>query len=686
MDLGQQVEDCHLIGIVRPEKIRRPFSSRIVQNFILVWLHSDADEVHKNEFRKSITELRTVVNDINTFTDVDQCIEFVIDIKDEKVLMIISDELSQHIVPFVHDIIHINSIYIYSKNQSQQKEWIQKWPKVKDMFPSILSICQALGQDARRCDQDLVSISLVSTNRETFNENLDQLDPTFMYTQILKEILLAIDFNEQHIKDFITYYREKFTDNGVQLNNIDGLARDYKDYSPIWWYTHKCSLYSVLNRALRFMEVDTIIKMGFFIHDLHRQIVQLHSEQYREHHELEPFTIFRGQGLPKIELEKIRETQGGLISFNNFLSTSKDLSIAQGFASSSLASSDSVGIVFVMMIDPSIKSTPFACINHVSYYKTEDEILFSMHTVFRIDNIIQINDNNRLWQVDLIQTNDNDSQLNALTERIRNEIRGCTEWDKLGKLLFKLGHFDKAEELYDVLLEQTYSDREKIQFNHQLGWGKMQQRKYEEAIAYYQKSLEIKQIVMPDNHNTLAVSFNHIGSVYEKMNEYTKALLYYEKGLEFQLKITPLNYSGLASCLANIGSVYEKMKEYSKALEFHEKALEMRQNISPENNVNLAYSHHNIGSVYEKMGEYQKALLSHEKALEIQQIALPPNHRDLAQSHSSIGYVYSKIGQYSRARQYHQKSVDIGQRSLPANHPHLRKFRENLEYINRKCR
>jgi hypothetical protein len=36
-------------------------------------------------------------------------------------------------------------------------------------------------------------------------KNLDQLDPTFMYTQILKEILLTIEFDEGHIEEFIDH-------------------------------------------------------------------------------------------------------------------------------------------------------------------------------------------------------------------------------------------------------------------------------------------------------------------------------------------------------------------------------------------------------------------------------------------------------------------------------------------------
>jgi tetratricopeptide (TPR) repeat protein len=584
----------------------------------------------------------------------------------------------------VHHITQINSIYVFCKNESQHKQSAQLWPKVKGIFTAISPICQALKQDVQKCDQDSISISFVSTGCGESNRNLDQLDPTFMYTQILKEILLTISFNEQHIKDFTTYYRENFADNAGQLNNIDKFERDYDNHISIWWYTHECCLYSVLNRALRMMEVDTIIKMGFFIRDLHHQIAQLHSKQFSKHHQVEPFIIFRGQGLSKTDFEKMQKTQGGLISFNNFLSTSKDPIVAHGFARGSLDNPASVGIVFVMTIDPLIKSTPFACINDVSYYKTEDEILFSMHTVFRIGNMIQINNDNRLWQIDLIQTTDNDPQLNDLTKRICGEIQGSTEWDRLGRLLIKLSQFNKAEELYAVLLDQTYNDHKKTHYYHQLGWCMKKQKKYKEAITFYEKSLEIKQKVLHSNHPSFVSSFNEIGSVYQQMNEHSKALLYYEKGLEIQLETQPSDQSHLASSYNKIGSVYKKMNEHSKALAFHEGAVEIRQTLSSDN-CTLAYSHNNIAAVYEKIGDYSKALSSHEKALEIQQKILPLNHPDLAQSYSSIGFVYDKMRQYSKALQSHQRAVDIGQRSLPANHPNLQKWQKNLEYAKRKC-
>ena len=144
-----------------------------------------------------------------------------------------------------------------------------------------------------------------------------------------------------------------------------------------------------------------------------------------------------------------------------------------------------------MTIDPSVSSAPFASIRDVSYYKTEEEILFSMHTVFRIGEIKKMDNNDSLYQVDLKLTADDDQQLRTLTERIRKEVVGGTGWQRLGQLLIKLSQFDKAEELYNVLLEQTSDEGEKAIYYNQLGYIKNNQGDYEKAIEYYEKGLEI---------------------------------------------------------------------------------------------------------------------------------------------------------------------------------------------------
>ena len=177
------------------------------------------------------------------------------------------------------------------------------------------------------------------------------------------------------------------------------------------------------------MEVDLIIKMGFFVRDLHNRIVALHSEQYSGHYLSNSFTVYRGQGLSPTHFDQLKNTQRGLFTFNAFLFTSKNRTASLNFARRAITSSNLIGVLFVIKNDPSISATSFANVQNVIYYSRREEILFSIHPVFHIGQVKKIDKNDRPWRVNLTLTADNDPQLHALTECMREEISsGSKGW------------------------------------------------------------------------------------------------------------------------------------------------------------------------------------------------------------------------------------------------------------------
>ncbi|CAF1216427.1 unnamed protein product [Adineta steineri] len=592
-----------------------------IQNVLLIWLGNNIDE-NKDDCQNTITQLRRVVNDINTFTDVDQCFEFIETIVDQKACMIVSGSVGQHFVPFVHNMSQVDSIFIFCDNRKLHEQWAKDWPKIKGIFTDITPVCEALKEAAHQCEQNAIPISFVESNQK-----LDQLDPSFMYTQIIKEILLTIDFDQSHLQDYINYCCDVFPDNEKQIENIKRLQDQYHSKTPIYWYTCDMFLYPMLNGALRLMNGDIITRMGFFIGDLHRQIEQLHQEQYAGATAADTFTVFRGQGLSTGDFEQMLKIKGGLISFNNFLSTSKDRDVSYVLADSNQVNPDLVGILFVMKVDPSQSTSPFASIANISKFQGEEEVLFSMHSVFRIQGIKQMEENNRLYEVNLVLTTDNDPELSRLTDYIREEsFPKCEGWYRLGLVLWKMGQVDTAEDIYHILLDQTEDDQHEGNIYHQLGLIKGHQ----EALTLYEKSHAIKQKTLPPNHPILAMSYNNIGLVHDSMGDYPEALLSHEKALEIKQQSLPSNHPDLAMSYTNIGLVHDSMGDYPKALSFHEKALEIQQQSLPPNHPDLASSYNNIGSMHDRMGNYPEALSSHEKALKIKQQSLPSNHPDLA--------------------------------------------------------
>ncbi|CAF3605602.1 unnamed protein product [Rotaria sp. Silwood1] len=275
---------------VVPQPVRR-----VIQNFLLVWLDANID-ASNDDFKTSIQHLQHIVASITTFTNAQECVKFLNDIKNEKIFMIVSGTLGQQIVPKVESWPQIDSIYVFCGNKSVHEQWAKKILKIKGVHTKIEHICEVLKIDRNRCDQAMISVS--------FNG----LDPLFMYTQLLKETLLEIeDDDAKSIKDLVDYCR---LHEDIPKDEIKKFQSEYRDHTPIWWYTAETFIYPMLNRGLRIMDIDIILKMGFFIRHLHNHIAELHREQQSNKLAMpSKFQVFRGQA---VEARMIRTQTGDL--------------------------------------------------------------------------------------------------------------------------------------------------------------------------------------------------------------------------------------------------------------------------------------------------------------------------------------------------------------------------------------
>ena len=118
-----------------------------------------------------------------------------------------------------------------------------------------------------------------------------------MYTQLFKNTLLGMEHDrKQAVPDLVKYCQQVYDKNPAQLALVNEFGHDYKPEKAVWWYTRQGFTYQMLNRALRLLEADIIVNMGFFIHDLHQRILQLHREQVGKYGG-QPFRVYRGTRL-----------------------------------------------------------------------------------------------------------------------------------------------------------------------------------------------------------------------------------------------------------------------------------------------------------------------------------------------------------------------------------------------------
>ena len=483
-----------------------------------------------------MTRLQQFMETIYPITDSDECIKMIKKNSSKTIFMIIAGSIGQELIPNIHDLPQIDTIFVFCGSKARHEKWAKAYLKINGLYTDIKDLCNAV---KKVIEEQSTLIRSTGPNGKMTKQRLDR---SFIYIQILKEIILQIRFSDRDIKDFIAYCRQQFAGNDQNLKICDQLEQEYRKHTPIWWCTCECFLYSMLNRALSTMDINLIIKMGFFIQHLHRQIEQLHSEQFHHKEQSSVFNVYRGQGLSKTDFDQLSKTKGGLLSFNNFSSTSKHQETALNFARQAINNPDLVGIFFCIKIDPSILPTLYASIDNIAFSDTDGEILFTIPSIFRIDDIKQIDENDRLWQIELTLTNHNDPQLHLITKYMQKETEGQTAWHRLGKLLLKLGVFDKAEEIFNMLLSETNDNRDKTILFNQLALVKCGIEEYGEAIYFFEKAYEIYEKTLPPEHLDLAESCINIGSAYEKMNEYSTANSFYEKAIQIGQRSLPASH------------------------------------------------------------------------------------------------------------------------------------------------
>ncbi|CAF1534355.1 unnamed protein product [Rotaria magnacalcarata] len=612
-----------------------------IEDFIIIWLDENMNE-HNEYYRDSIIQLRTIVNSLKTFNDNNQCIDFLTGVINKNVFLILSNTLTKMLVPLINGISHLDSIYIFSNAVLEHQQSIKSWENIQGTYNNISNLVKKLSIDVKQSENDLTPINMISASS---NESLDEISCSFMYSQLLNKILISIEYDEKAKTKFINYLHNSYADNEQELVATKQFEKGYKNYSAAWWYTKESFIYAVLNAALRIPNVDIIVNMSFFIKDLHEQI----KEVYMQKKETENLTLYRGQGMSIIDLENLKNCQDGLFSFNCFfLSTSRDRDISFLFADSARQKSNTVGILFTIEIDPSISTVPYASLKDISYYSkkqnAEEEILFSMHTVYRIGHIKQIDNN--FWAVNLILTNDNDVQLKLLTARAREELGGVDKNHALVPLLLKMGEFKKAEEVAFTLIQSTseLNLNDTMHYSFYLGQVKYVVGDYSTAFSYFEKAISIAENCFSSNHSALALFYNRIGLCYDSTDNHSAALLYYEKALNIQENNLISNHPHLAATYMNTALAYVSMGNYTKALSFYEKAKSIQEEILPPIHPDLATCYNNISKIYCSMGQYKAALSFSEKVRHIREKSLPSNHYSLSTCYDQIALIYEKNG------------------------------------------
>lgn len=632
----------------------------------LIWCDRN---INAREDTIKTSKLLQQINDyVLIFSNLEKCVEYITQIKTEKVFLILSGQGANEICDQVHNLTQIDSIYIFCMKSSRYEHYLhdhEKYYKLVGIYTEYEPLLKSIQENIRYFNKQSEATSLFEQDERAM-KNLNNESHEFDAFRAFKYVLLKTDFNrEQAKREMLEICRNYYRGNFKEIANINEFEQTYESTKAIYWYTRQTFVYRLVNKALRTEDYEALLTLRFFMTDLCENLRIKYDElKQRQRQQGSSIVIsYRGLKLSPSEIYYLKYNIGKCIATNGFLSTSRSKDVANAFAKKASKRTGVETVILEISIDVTKLNTVLADIAEYSDFPEEQEVLFDLGASFIIQSVIY-NDDEKFWWIKLSSISEELS-----TNNIQMLIKNCTETDMsmlLGELLLKMGHLSKCRTYLENLLS-SYGNIAKIE--SLMGWTYEDEKDYDQAIIHYTKAFDRYSSSHQWEDAARVACF--IAACYYGKKDNKTARRYTENAYELSKNEAhlPHNHCQFGIIMNTFGALEAKNNQL--AMNYYMKALNIYQNASKKckcahHDDRLAQTYENIGLRYRDDGNYTQAIAYFQKGekLRSKYIILSRERKAYVQCLTVLCGFYVAIKDEMGMYTYHKKLTEFMDNTL----------------------
>ena len=225
----------------------------------------------------------------------------------------------------------------------------------------------------------------------------------------------------------------------------------------------------------------------------------------------------------------------------------------------------------------------------------------------------------------------------------------------------------------ELLKEQHGHQRDMGSTYHQIGTVYEEQRQWQQALEAYERALELQE--QHGQQHQLGMTYHQIGMVYQEQQQWQQALAAYQRALKLQEQHGQQHQMGIT--YHNIGRVYQEQRQWQQALDAYQRALELKEQHGQRHELGSTY--HQIGIIYQQQQHWQPALEAYQRALEFKD---QHGQQQMSSTYYQIGRVYEQQRELSSAYTYYHQALAAEHALDPPNQDILRIIQASLQRAN----
>jgi hypothetical protein len=96
---------------------------------LLYWLDAEVDTSNDNIILQK--QLRSIIQHLKTFNNQNECQQMIESLDEQnQLILIVSGQLGRQLVPQIHQLRQLSSVYVYCMDKSSNEEWAKHFTKV----------------------------------------------------------------------------------------------------------------------------------------------------------------------------------------------------------------------------------------------------------------------------------------------------------------------------------------------------------------------------------------------------------------------------------------------------------------------------------------------------------------------------------------------------------------------------
>ena len=199
---------------------------------------------------------------------------------------------------------------------------------------------------------------------------------------------------------------------------------------------------------------------------------------------------------------------------------------------------------------------------------------------------------------------------------------------------------------------------EEIELNFATAHRIMDSGRYEEAEIALKKLLKT-QAIISFGPLSEAATLNSLGVANWRMKRYEEALAYFERAHERSRSYGVTNIIYTADIAENIGLMLFALGKYVEAYERFQEAKEMKlQSFGPDN-PQIADTARNLGDTCCKLGDIEQAIIHYREGLRISEANLGRDHVTTIGMMEDVAHAYQRMGQHKNALHLYENVANI---------------------------